>query len=46
MMRGQTYVERLTPVGGARLSPALILVHGGGQSGMVRNRKDFPVSIY
>ena len=34
-MKEQTYVECLTPFGGARREFPLIFVHGGGQSGMV-----------
>lgn len=34
-MTNQTYVECLTPIGEARQACPLILVHGGGQSGMV-----------
>ena len=35
VLKGQSYVECLTPVGGATLDTPLIFVHGGGQSGMV-----------
>ncbi|KIY00453.1 uncharacterized protein Z520_04138 [Fonsecaea multimorphosa CBS 102226] len=34
IMKGQTYVERLVPVEGVRRRFPLILVHGGGQSGL------------
>lgn len=34
-MKGQTYVECLTPVGGSRREFPLVFVHGGGQSGLV-----------
>ena len=40
ILKDQTYVEWLTPIGGARREFPLILVHGGGQSGMVRIEDD------
>ena len=36
-MKDQTYVECLTPIGGATREFPLIFVHGGGQSGLVCN---------
>ncbi|OAP59353.1 hypothetical protein AYL99_06651 [Fonsecaea erecta] len=34
IMRGQTYVECLTPLGGAKREYPLVFVHGGAQSGL------------
>lgn len=36
-MKGQTYVECLTPIVGVKKEFPLIFVHGGGQSGLVRD---------
>ncbi|KAK5048375.1 hypothetical protein LTR84_006045 [Exophiala bonariae] len=33
-LKDQTYVECLTPIGGARREFPIVLIHGGGQSGM------------